>query len=47
VIDWTNKVLLMAQHDLLIRSFDRVAGDAKGKNGGWKMKLIIFVGGTS
>jgi hypothetical protein len=23
-----------------------VAGEAVGENGGWKIKLIIFVGGT-
>jgi hypothetical protein len=37
----------MAQHDILIRSLERVAGDAKDEDGGWKIKLIIFVGGTS
>jgi len=37
----------MAQHDILVRSLQKVAGDAKGENGGWKIKLIIFVGGTS
>jgi hypothetical protein len=25
----------------------KVAEDAEGENGGWKIKLIIFVGGTS
>jgi hypothetical protein len=24
-----------------------VAGEAEGENGGWKIKLIVFVGGTS
>jgi hypothetical protein len=28
-------------------SEEKVAGDAEGENGGWKIKLIIFVGGTS
>ena len=37
----------MAQHAILIRSLEKVAGDAEGDNGGWKIKLIIFVGGTS
>jgi hypothetical protein len=36
-----------AQHDILIRSLEKVAGDAEGENGSWKIKLIIFVGGTS
>jgi hypothetical protein len=36
----------MAQLDILIRSLERVAGNAEGENGGWKIKLIIFVGGT-
>ena len=36
-----------AQHGVLIRSFEKVAGEAEGENGGWKIKLIIFVGGTS
>jgi hypothetical protein len=40
-----------AQHFLirsLIRSLEKVAGEAEGENGGWKIKLIIFfVGGTS
>jgi hypothetical protein len=37
----------MAQHDILIRSLKKVSGDAEGENGGWKIKLIVFVGGTS
>jgi hypothetical protein len=37
----------MAQHDILIRSLENVAGDEEGENGGWKIKLITFVGGTS
>jgi hypothetical protein len=36
----------MAQHDILIRSLERVAGDAEGENGCWEIKLIIFEGGT-
>jgi hypothetical protein len=37
----------MAQHNILVRSLKKVAEDAEGENGGWKIKLIIFVGGTS
>ena len=37
----------MAQHDILVRSLKNVAEDAEGENGGWKIKVIIFVGGTS
>jgi hypothetical protein len=37
----------MAQHDILVRSLKKVAEDAEGENGGWSIKLIIFVGGTS
>jgi hypothetical protein len=37
----------MGQHDLLIRSLEKVAGEAEGENGAWKIKLIIIVGGTS
>jgi hypothetical protein len=37
----------MAQRDILVRSLKKVAEDAEGENGGWKIKLIIFVGGTS
>ena len=36
-----------AQHDILIRSLEKVAGDAEVENGGWKIKFIIFVGGTN
>ena len=36
-----------AQHDIPIPSLKKVAGDEGGENGGWKIKLIIFVGGTS
>jgi hypothetical protein len=38
----------MGQHDMLIRSLEKVAGDEEGDDGGWKIKLIIFVeAGTS
>jgi hypothetical protein len=37
----------MAQHDILIRSLVKVAGDSEGENGGWKITLIFFVVGTS
>ena len=37
----------MAQHDFLIRSLEKVAGDTEDENGGWKIPLIIFVRGTS
>ena len=37
----------MTQHNILIRSLEKVAGDAEGENGGWKIKLTIFMGGTS
>jgi len=37
----------MAQHDILVRSLTKVAKDAEGEKGEWKIKLIIFVGGTS
>jgi hypothetical protein len=36
----------MVPHDTL-RSLKKVTEDAEGENGGWKIKLIIFVGGTS
>jgi hypothetical protein len=36
----------MTQHDILIRGLEKVAGDSEGENGGWKIKLITFVGGT-
>ena len=39
--------LEQAQHDILIRSLEKVAGEAGGENEGWKIELIIFVGGTS
>ncbi len=34
-----------AQHDVLVKSLKKAAGEA-GENEGWKVKLIIFVGGT-
>ena len=37
----------MAQRDILVRSLKKVAEDAEGENRGWKIKVIIFVGGTS
>jgi hypothetical protein len=36
-----------SQHDILVWSLKKVAEDAKGENGGWKINLIIFMGGTS
>jgi len=35
-----------AQHDVLVKILEKVAGEAVGENIGWKIKLIIFVGGT-
>jgi hypothetical protein len=35
-----------AQHDILIKSLERVAKDDESENGDSKIKLIIFVGGT-
>ena len=35
-----------AQHDVLVKSLEKVAGEAVGENSGWKIKPIIFVGGT-
>jgi hypothetical protein len=35
-----------AQHGDLVKSLEKVAGEADGENGGWKIKLIVFVGGT-
>ena len=37
----------MAQNDILVRSLRKVAEDEEGENGGWKIMLTIFVGGTS
>jgi hypothetical protein len=34
------------QHDVLVESLEKVAGEAEGESAGWKVKLIIFVGGT-
>jgi hypothetical protein len=34
------------QHDIYIKTLERVARDAEGENGGWKIRLIIFVGET-
>jgi hypothetical protein len=36
-----------AQHDILIKSLEKVARDADDENEGWKIKVLIFVGGTS
>ena len=35
-----------AQHDVLVKSLEKVAGEAVRENGGWKIKLIVFVGNT-
>ena len=35
-----------AQHGVLVKSLEKLAGEADGENGGWKIKLIVFVGGT-
>ncbi len=35
-----------AQHDVLVKSLEKVAGEAVGENSAWKIKLLIFVGGT-
>ena len=35
-----------AQHDVLVKSLEKVAGEAVGENSGWKIKLVVFVGGT-
>jgi hypothetical protein len=35
-----------AQHDVLVRSLEKVAEEAEGENKGWTIKLTIFVGGT-
>jgi hypothetical protein len=35
-----------AQHDVLFKSLEKVAGEAVGENSGWRIKLLIFVGGT-
>jgi hypothetical protein len=35
-----------AQHGILVISLEKVAGEAEEENGGWKFKMIVFVGGT-
>jgi hypothetical protein len=35
-----------AQHDVLIRSLGKVAGETESEGERWKAKLIVFVGGT-
>ena len=35
-----------AQHGVLVKSLEKVAGEADGENGGWRIKLIVFVGST-
>ena len=32
--------------NILVKSLEKVAGEAVGENSGWKIKLLIFVGGT-
>ena len=34
-----------AQHDVLVKSLEKVAAEAEGENRGWEIKLMIFVGG--
>ena len=34
------------QHDVLVKSLEKMAREAAGENSGWKIKLVIFVGGT-
>jgi hypothetical protein len=36
-----------AMRTSIIQSLEKVAGEAEGENGGRKIKLIVFVGGTS
>jgi hypothetical protein len=36
-----------AQHDVLVKSLEKVAREAEDGNEGWRIKLLIFVGGTS
>jgi hypothetical protein len=38
---------ISSEDGVLIQSLEKVAGEAEGENGGWKIKLIVFVGGTS
>ena len=35
-----------AQHDVLIRSLEKVARETESEGERWKAKLIVFVGGT-
>ena len=35
-----------AQHNVLVKILEKVAGEAEGESAGWKVKLIIFVGST-
>ena len=35
-----------AQHDVLVKSLEKVAGEEEGENRGLEIKLMIFVGGT-
>jgi hypothetical protein len=35
-----------AQHDVLIRSLGKVAGETESEGERWKANLIVFVGGT-
>jgi hypothetical protein len=35
-----------AQHDVLVKSLEKVAGEVDEENGGWRIKLIVLVGGT-
>ncbi len=36
----------MAQHDVLIRSLEKVAGETEREGERWKVKMIVFVGGA-
>jgi len=38
--------LARVQHDVLIRSLEKVAGETESEGERWKVKLIVFVGGT-
>ena len=44
--DYRERGEARAQHEVLVKSLEKVAGEAVGENSGWKIKLIIFVGGT-
>ena len=35
-----------AQHKVPVKSLQKVAGESVGENSGWKIKLVVFVGGT-